>query len=123
VAFWFGPIRLVDFHQDAILQHQSIHLGSHETSICIFRRANNRLAAHIERCIYDYRTAGQLVERIDHVVVDRLIFASDGLYARRVIDVSNRRYVAPLNLDDVEQVPVAVLKLEWPAKILSHLRD
>src|SRR5580765_1400919 len=55
--------------QDAILQYQNIDSSSHEAAIRILRRADDRLVAHVERCVDQQTAAGFCLKGFKQLVV------------------------------------------------------
>src|SRR5262249_37294558 len=43
--------------QQTIADHKQLDVVAHEATKCILRRAHDRLAAHIETCVYQHWTA------------------------------------------------------------------
>ena len=48
---------------------RAVDVGAHEAAIRVRRRADDRLATHVERGVHHDRTAGQPLELVDQVVV------------------------------------------------------
>ena len=42
------PLGLILFEENAVLEHQNIHICSHETAISVFRGADDGFSPHIE---------------------------------------------------------------------------
>src|SRR5205814_4303955 len=72
-VFEFGLVALIN---QARFQHQVIHFSSHEATIAVFGRADNRLAADIEARVHDRRVGGAPVKCFNDVVVELIRFAS-----------------------------------------------
>src|SRR4051812_36248741 len=92
-------LRLLDSGFDfrragGFLQHegpndQRIERRSPETLYCIARAADNRLAARVERRIDQHRNAGELLERLEQIIVKRVLAAIDGLHPGRAVHVAH----------------------------------
>src|SRR5882672_8131211 len=83
-------LRLLALIEHARLQHQVVHLGSHEATITVWRRANDWLATYIETGIDNHRTAGAPAKRFYDFPIKRIRFTPDSLNPRRVSNVSDR---------------------------------
>src|SRR5215471_6605161 len=94
LPFSLGPSRLFGLQQNEITEGQHIHFGAHEAAVSVLGRTNDRLAADVERGVYDYRISSLLPEFIDDVVKHRMIFLTHSLDARGIIDVCNSRNIA-----------------------------
>src|SRR5436190_9841420 len=63
-------LRAVDLRQvllrratdDEVLEHEHVHLGAEEAAQRVLRRADDRLAAHVEARVDHHRAAGALLE-------------------------------------------------------------
>ena len=86
-----GELGLVALAEDAVLEHQRVHLGAHEAAVGVLGRAHDRLAAHVERRVDHDRATGEPVERLDDGVELGAVVARDGLEPRGVVDVRDRR--------------------------------
>src|ERR1019366_6880907 len=62
--------RLVVAQENVVLEDERVHRRSHETSVGILRRANDRLSPHVERRVHDDGTARALLERGKDRVID-----------------------------------------------------
>ena len=82
----------------------------HEAAVRIGGRADDRLAAHVERRVHEDRAARQPLESLNQVVVIRVGVSGDGLDARRVVDVRNRRNIRARHVElvDSPQPPLLV---------------
>ena len=45
-----------------VFYDKDIHLGPHETSVCIFWRTDDGLSSNVEACIYDHSTTCKLLK-------------------------------------------------------------
>ena len=61
----FSKIRLLILAQDVIPEDQIVHLRTHEASVGIEGRTDQRLPTHIERCVYYHRATGPFLEGTD----------------------------------------------------------
>src|SRR6185503_832912 len=95
LCVFFAPLRLCVslffLTQHEVLQYQVIHLSSHETTVTVFRCADDGFAAHVEARVDNHRAAGAPAEGLDDVPVKRVRFTRDRLDPRRVVDVRNCR--------------------------------
>src|SRR5262249_9168819 len=57
-----GFLRKVLLVQHAVFEHQQVHVGASEAAVGVLRRADDRLATHVEARVDEHRTAGHLVE-------------------------------------------------------------
>src|SRR5688500_19477938 len=73
--------RLAILVENAVLEHQNVHFRPHETTIRVFRRADDRLAAHVERGVDQHRASGALLEFLEQGVVPRVGLMMDGVYS------------------------------------------
>src|SRR5262245_1988941 len=89
------------FLQHTRLERQRIHLRPHKAAVAVFRRANDRLPAHVEARVDDHRAAGLSPKRFDDLPVEWAHLAPHGLNSGGVIHVRDRRY---LRTRDVELV-------------------
>ena len=64
---------ILDDHE--VFQDQGIHVGRQEASIRVFRRADNRFAAHVETGVNQHGAAGQPVEGFEQAVKARVALA------------------------------------------------
>src|SRR5262245_56586001 len=65
--------RLVALREQIGPQHQIVHVRAHEAHVGVMRRADDRLAAHVERRVDQERHAGLALELLDEVVVQRAL--------------------------------------------------
>src|SRR6185369_4411576 len=65
---------LIFFLDQEIAQHQVIHVRAHETKIGMFRRADDRFPANIERSIDDHRATVPVGVGPQQPVKNRMIF-------------------------------------------------
>src|SRR6187399_2619850 len=63
---------LVFLAQEAVADHQNLDLAAHEAAEGILRRADDRLAAHVERGVDQHRAAGARLEGLDQLVEGRV---------------------------------------------------
>src|SRR5437764_580863 len=94
----FHKLRLLALIEHTRLEHQVIHLGPHEATITVLRRADDWLATHIETGIDNHRTAGAPAKRFYDFPIERIRFTPDSLNPRRVINVSDRWNFGPRNV-------------------------
>src|SRR3954453_8810884 len=90
------------FPQHEWSDDQRIEWRSPETLYCIARAADDRLAARIERRVDQHRNAGELLERLQQIIVERVLAAIDRLHAGRAIDVAHGRDSFRLVLGHIE---------------------
>jgi len=84
--------RLFSFIKHAGFQDQKIHLGPHEAAIAVFRRTNDRFAAHVEAGVHYHRATCLLSKGFDDLPVERIGLTPHCLYPRGVIDVRDGGY-------------------------------
>src|SRR5215469_14980311 len=82
---------LFRFLQHTIANDQNVQLVAHEAAKGIFRRADDRLAAHVEAGIDQHRATRELFELRQQPMEHRIGAGIDGLYSRGIVDVSNGR--------------------------------
>ena len=63
------PFRLRGLLEQERPEHEAVDVGAHEAAVGVLRRADDRLAAHVERRVHQHRAAGEALERLDQVVV------------------------------------------------------
>jgi len=73
------------------LHRKHFDFGAHEAAERILRRADNRLAAHIETGVHHYGTASQVLEFRDERMVTGIGVGVHGLDAGRIIHVRHGR--------------------------------
>jgi len=83
-------VGLLVFQQHEVLQHQNIHVGTHEAPVCLFRCAYDRLSADVEAGVDQHRATGLGLERSQQLVEPSVPLRVDGLHSRRAIDVRDR---------------------------------
>ncbi len=86
------------FPEQTIADRQYLDPRAHETAEGILRRADDGFAPHVEAGVDQHRAAGARLERAEQGVIAGVGLPVDGLDARRVIDVGDRRYVQRGNL-------------------------
>src|SRR5215467_14311965 len=69
---------LLALHQHIVFHYQTVHLSTHETGISLFRSANDRFPAHVERGVDYHWTLRNTFELLDGVVIDRIVFTTNG---------------------------------------------
>src|SRR5437667_4938224 len=116
-------LRLLALIEHACLQHEKIHLGAHKAAITILRRANYWLTTHIETGINDHRTAGSTAKRFDDLPVQRIRFTPDSLNASRVINVRDRRYFRPGNVQLIDSPKFLFFISHLPPVRIQHVCD
>ena len=84
-------LRLFLLRQQAVLNHQIVHLRAHKTPIRILGRTDNRLPAHIKRRIHEHRTARLCFKRSQQRVIFRIRFRMNRLNPRRIVHMRHRR--------------------------------
>ena len=94
--------RLLLLEQHEVLEHQRVHVRRHEAAVGVLRRADDRLAADVEAGVDDDRAAGLLLEALEQPVVAAVPLGVDGLDARRVVDVRDRRDARARHLELVD---------------------
>ena len=82
---------LLRLAQDTVSNREKIDLRSHEAAEGVFRRADDRLAAHIEAGVDEHRAAGQRLEAADQRVIARIGLRVHGLDAGRIVDMGDGR--------------------------------
>ena len=90
--------RLIFFPQKTVPNRQHFDLSSEKTPERIFRRADNRLASHVETGIHQHRAPGAMLEGAQQGVEAWILFLVYSLDARGVVDVRHCRYLAPENV-------------------------
>ena len=83
-----APRRLLEQER---ADHQRIERRGPEALDRVARRADDRLAAGVERGVDQHRHAGPRLEGLEQVVVERVLRAVDRLDARRAVDVAHGR--------------------------------
>src|SRR2546425_12570581 len=92
-----GPVaillqrRLVALFQDMGTDDQIVHVRAHATAVSVLGRADDWLAADIERGVDDDRDSSAPFELTDQVVVERVLSPGDALDPRRVVHMGHRR--------------------------------
>ena len=76
VAIFFQRF-LLFFIQHKIFQHESIHFRTHETTVGLFRGADNGLPANIEGGIDQYRALRGFFKLPDQIIEFRIGFGID----------------------------------------------
>ena len=77
-------------HHKIILQSEQVDIGGQEATDRVLRRANYRLAAHVEGRVEHDGYPGKATERIDHFPKRLVILSCHGLDPRRSIEMDNR---------------------------------
>jgi hypothetical protein len=80
------------FLKKTISKDETVHTASHETIVCIFRRAGDWLAAEVEGGIKEDRNAGEPAELLKQIIKARIVFLPERLYTGRAIHVGAGRY-------------------------------
>src|ERR1700719_1498672 len=75
--FIMRALRLIGLCQQVIAHHQVVHLGAHETPICVLGRAHDRLAANVEGSVDDHPASGERFEAANQLVIARIGLAMD----------------------------------------------
>src|SRR5499426_4522218 len=91
----FPERELFLFLQHTRLERQRVHLRPHKAAVAVFRRANYRLAAHVEARVDDHRAAGLPPKRLDDLPVERAHLAPHGLNSGGIIHVRDSGYLRP----------------------------
>src|SRR5205085_11890830 len=69
--------------QEQVTAHdEAVHLRPHEARVSLTRRADNRLAPHVERSVDEHGAARQPLELGEEFVVERTLLDAYGLHAR-----------------------------------------
>src|SRR5207253_746070 len=93
---------LVLLIQHTSLQHEKVHLSPHKATITVFRRADDRLATHVETGVDDDRTTGLAAKGFDDFPVQRICFFPDGLDPGGVINVRDRGDLGPTHVQLID---------------------
>ena len=64
---WSPSTRLRRFLEHERAEHQHVHVGAHEAAVGVLRRADDRLAADVERRVHQHRTAGLRSNAVDQM--------------------------------------------------------
>src|SRR3569832_355712 len=72
-------LTLLIFHESIIADIKFVHRGAHEAPQRVGRRADDGLAAHVERRIHDEAVTGHLLELAYQAIITRV---RDGWYIR-----------------------------------------
>ena len=86
---------LIGLVHQLISQNQQINLSSHETSICVFRRTDDRFTANVERRIHNHSVACEFLKTLQQVVVLPVRLFMYGLHSCRVVDMRDSRNIYP----------------------------
>ena len=108
-SFGLLPRRLRRLVEQERAEHEIVDVRPHEAAIRVLRRADDRLAADVERGVDEHAAAGARLERLDQVVVAGVRLACHGLDARRVVDVRDRRDVRPRHVQLVDAPQLVLL--------------
>src|SRR6266478_1421920 len=98
------PHRLTRLIEQEVFQYQVVDPGAHEANVRLLGCAYDRLTAHVERSIYQYRAPGQCLEAANQLMKARIVLPMHRLNPRRVIDVrdSRNRRTRDVQLVDAE---------------------
>src|SRR5262249_22841533 len=83
--------RLLVLEDEKIADRQEIDPGVDEAGDRILRRADDRLAAYVERSVDHHRAAGQPVKHVHQAMKRRVAVGIDSLQPCAVIDMRDRR--------------------------------
>src|SRR2546423_633338 len=92
-VFAESVLALLRLQENEVADDETVHLCSHEARESLRGRADNRLAADVETRVDEDGTARQALEGGEQLVIERVVLASNGLHARRVVNVRDRRYL------------------------------
>src|SRR5580765_3278476 len=78
---------------DEVLEHERVHLRSHEAAIGVFRSADDGFAANVEARVDEHRASGQVKKRRHHSMELGISLPIDCLHSCTVINVGHGRNV------------------------------
>jgi hypothetical protein len=104
------PRRLRRLLQQVVANAQHVEVRSHERLVGFARCADDRIPAQIEARVDEHRTAGAPEEGFEHAAIGGVAHRIDGLDARRLIDVRDRRHDRASHLELVQALRRASLR-------------
>src|SRR5207253_2666743 len=121
VDFFRSDLLFLEQHE--VLEHEHVHVGGKEAAISIRRRANDRLAAHVEARVDEHRAAGLLVELLDELAVAAVARRIDRLDSRRIIHVRDCGNDRAGNLELLDALEARRLAVDAETLLLLNRRD
>ena len=97
--------RLLRLEQHEVLDHERIHLRLHEGIVGLLRRQDDGLPGQIEAGVDQDRTPSLAMKLLQQAIVTAVSLV-DGLHARAVVDVRDRRHAAAHEADTSRQIRI-----------------
>src|SRR5215813_9401380 len=83
--------KLLVLAEDTISDGKHVELCPHEASEGIFRRANDRFAAHVETGVHEHRAAGSITKIAQKSMETRIGLGMHRLNSGRIVDMGHVR--------------------------------
>jgi hypothetical protein len=109
--------------QNEVADDEHVHLAVHKTTIGVLRTAHDRFVANIEAGVDENAATGTCLKLPQQTVKAWIGFRMDRLHASGIIDVGDRRNVAPRHVELVDSLQRKLIGAHGDGAVLPDLGD